>query len=685
METPPTTSTPVRPAFAAIAVAVAAGAAICTILSILPRAGLILVTDGAYTIAVLAACAGYGHFPARALLQHSQDRAKQCALSLALGIGIVSILTLQAGIAGWLSSLTAWLITAIGIALGVAGLVRRGSSDSVAPAPTTPDSTIRASEPGAIAIWASLIGVAAVGVSIGLSLSGATLPPGLLWSEEAGGYDALEYHLQAPHEYNEAGRIRFLPHNVYASFPQIAEMHYLLLMHLAGGPINGAIPAQLLHAYIGIIAIVACTAFVPRGAPRLMAILVAASVQWIAYLGCLAYVENFLLLLSVAAGGVLLDAVRHGELTTRSVIAAGLCAGLAAGCKYTALALVAAALAMSLLIVARQPLTARFRLALAFTLSASAAFAPWMARNYAFTGNPLFPFFYDQLGGKSWSADQNEQWKRGHRLSPTDIRLGRTRVALRELIGPNNTPLLLFANSRFGVMALLLALFGAAAAHKQRETWFLLVWIALILSTWLAVTHMPGRFVVVLAAPLAWLSTSIVRQSPRLKCVALGLACVGAGIAAARLAFDLNSHLLRFEKRTRVSAALMPGQTAAFRDAHALAALPADSYVWIIGDAAAFYVPRRCHYTVVFNRDPWLESCIAEGAMTGIDKLRRQGVTHVYISWSEVARLRATYGFSEAVTPEWVASLVHAGLRRVHAQNSASGELISELFELPRP
>src|ERR1051325_2825332 len=48
----------------------------------------------------------------------------------------------------------------------------------------------------------------------GLALLVSTFPPGTLWPAEGNGYDVLEYHLAAPREYYEAGRIGFLPHNI---------------------------------------------------------------------------------------------------------------------------------------------------------------------------------------------------------------------------------------------------------------------------------------------------------------------------------------------------------------------------------------------------------------------------------------------------------------------------------------
>ncbi|MCA9183512.1 MAG: hypothetical protein KDA51_18755, partial [Planctomycetales bacterium] len=48
-------------------------------------------------------------------------------------------------------------------------------------------------------------------------------------------FDVLEYHLQAPKEFHEAGRIGFVNHNVYANMPLGAEMHTLAAMTLIGG------------------------------------------------------------------------------------------------------------------------------------------------------------------------------------------------------------------------------------------------------------------------------------------------------------------------------------------------------------------------------------------------------------------------------------------------------------------
>ena len=47
-------------------------------------------------------------------------------------------------------------------------------------------------------------------------------------------FDVLEYHLQGPKEYFQAGKIAFLPHNVYTNMPFNVEMLHLLAMEVMG-------------------------------------------------------------------------------------------------------------------------------------------------------------------------------------------------------------------------------------------------------------------------------------------------------------------------------------------------------------------------------------------------------------------------------------------------------------------
>ena len=65
-------------------------------------------------------------------------------------------------------------------------------------------------------------------------------------------FDVVEYHLQAPKEFYQAGRIDFVPHNIYANMPLGGEMHALAAMTMVqsedtwlGGLIGKSITAAI--------------------------------------------------------------------------------------------------------------------------------------------------------------------------------------------------------------------------------------------------------------------------------------------------------------------------------------------------------------------------------------------------------------------------------------------------------
>ncbi len=655
--TPPQTR-----AWRAAACSIAAAAAV-TFTILAPQGWPTLLIDGTYAALALAAMIGWGSWPARWL---SEEAGLLTRLPLAAGIGagVLSTLVLALGLAGVLNQPSAAALSACGIVLGLWG----------ARAPAAADSSTPAIEPThADARWWGVCGVAA-GAALGLALFLACIPPGVLWIAEGGGYDVLEYHLQGPREYWSQGRITFLSHNVYTSFPQLVEMHYLLLMHLAADPHAAAIPAQLLHAAMATLVVAALLAVVPCGAARPLALLLVGTSPWLVYLGCLAYVECGLLLMAVLAGGVALRASAR-PATMRDALLLGLLGGWAGACKYTGLVLVGAALAGAWLLAGMHvDWRARLRGAFLLGLGGAVAFGPWLIRNYAFTGNPIYPFAYERLGGAAWSAEQNAQWERGHQLKPEQSGpAGRAALALRELVGwPPGS-------AHFGLALPLCALVAALSANR-RAALLCGLWCAALLVAWVALTHMPARFVVPLIAPLALLACGQLRSAiaTRLCC---GIALLGVG----QHAWQVCTLVAREEARLARSAAqlsLIVGRSDALRDTHPLnLATPPDARIWLVGDAAVFYVARQMRYCVVFNRDPWLEFAKAESdAAAATAWLQRSGATHVHFSWREIERLRGTYGFPELVTPAWVARLVEAGLRPVRHEAIPDGEL----FEVPR-
>jgi len=410
-----------------ILIFVAAVAAALTTLS--PIIWPVLLTDGLLAAAVAAAAAGWGAWPTVWLGFRRRSPAQQFCIATALGLGLLSIITLVLGVTGSLSRPVAWVLAAAGGLWGLSRLYlsqepgKRGPADALSAHAST------GQQPGRREVKSSAVptrdappGVRslvlfALAVPLAIGLFSASLPPGMLWQEEANGYDVLEYHLQGPREYYDAGRIKFLPHNVYASFPQQMEMLYLLLMYLAGDVYAAAIPAQLLHVSCGVLAVVALGCWARPGWGRWLVVAVAGSTPWLAHVGCLAYVENGMLFFAAVAAGVVADHYREKpDVDWRTALAAGLCAGLAGGCKYTALVFIAVGLGLAWCLTMRAAFKLRMQRTALFGIGTLLAFSPWLVRNGAFTGNPVYPFAYKRFDGKAWSTAQAEQWSAGHRL-----------------------------------------------------------------------------------------------------------------------------------------------------------------------------------------------------------------------------------------------------------------------------
>ena len=657
-----------------------------------PLSGLVLLTDGALPVVLLLGAAGWGAWPAAWLGHGCRPVGQQALIATALGLGVVGVACLTFGVAGRLSWWTAWGLVTAG---GVCGLVRlyaaqgeRGGEHTETHANSGPERP--ALHGSALLRLLPMVAGLLLLVPAFVGLFAATLPPGTVWEGEARGYDVLEYHLQTPREYFEAGRISFLPHNVYASFPQQVEVLYLLLMHLTGDAYAAAIPAQLLHALLGALALAVLCLWTTAGSARWVVALVAGTTPWLAYLGSLAYVECGLLFFAAVATVLVVEWVQAAAAGGwRQAAAAGLCAGLAAGCKYTALVLVVVGLLIAALVAARAGWRRRAAFAVVFGVAAAVAVGPWLVRNAAFTRNPVYPFAYSWFGGEAWSAEQAEQWRVGHRV-PTEHGGvgGRLALAFGELVGRGDGGSVAWRPGLFGVGLLAVGLLGLAVA-RSRVAVLLAAWTGVMLLAWGAMTHMPGRFVVPIVIPLA-LAVGRAVMRPRVGVVFVVLSLIVAATNGAQLVSLVRSHSA-FWSRLGVSMVSLAGATDGFAAAQPLnAILPEDTYTWLVGDAAVYYIDRRVHYTVVFSRDPWIAFAAGEAAEGAamvaaptaaqcVDWLRERSVTHVVFNWPEIERLRRTYGFSPQVTRAWVAELSATGLRQIDVGGGPAGIAIYEV------
>ena len=225
-------------------------------------------------------------------------------------------------------------------------------------------------------------------LTIGMALIVALLPPT--------SWDGLFYHLKGPKLYLEAGRIIGgidIPH---LNFPSLLEMLFMLGMGL-----RGDVTAALLHfgfhgLLAGLVYLIARDLLpVPRPGT---AVLILYSIPMILNLGVEAYNDLALAFYQIAALVALYKWQQSNN--QRWLILCGLWCGLAMGLKYTSFV---APLTIALLMVwhFRQRLGQMIRPLLTIAIPAAIVAAPWYIKNWAFTGNPVYPFVFE---GRFWDS-----------------------------------------------------------------------------------------------------------------------------------------------------------------------------------------------------------------------------------------------------------------------------------------
>ena len=93
----------------------------------------------------------------------------------------------------------------------------------------------------------------------------------------------------------------------------------------------------------------------------------------------------------------------------------------------------------------------------------------------------------------------------------------------------------------------------------------------------------------------------------------------------------------------------------------------------LVGTATAWRYaggPGQVVYNTVFDHN-LLGDALRDGGPAGaVAMLRRRGIRFILIQWPEVERLRRTYGYDEAITPDAVAGLKAAGLAEIPLQGA---------------
>lgn len=694
--------------------------------AIAPIASLLLnlMTGGLLALAWLASAAGYGHLLSRLLLKPTSGESLDSdALRhlrhqhrwLQLPLGIMALLTIAhlAGVAGLLSG-NLGRIVGIALLLIGHGFLSRQIVEQIARSPRIPRMP--------------LFGLLAV-PSAGILLFAAALPPGVLWPSEFGGFDAMSYHLQLAAEWSASGsRTWPLDHNVYSYLPSYVEVAF---QHLAVIATGGQQPAmvlreglatfasQYLHAFVTIAAAVsvgrlAFTIASRQGLQDKSLALVAGcafaatlALPWSIVVGSLAYNEMFVVLLAAAACNV---AIERDVSFARRALVAGLLGGAACACKPTALFLCGPTIALLLFNLGAPPRNKTLFTALALgVLGGCITFAPPLIRNFAASGNPVFPAGSALFGSGHWTQMQIDRFTAAHgrdgTISDQISRLFDTPKLARienenRRIEPRG---MLHTQWGFLFPAGLAAMGGLLTLRSYRK-----VGLSLFLGTlaalvwWVGFSHGQSRFLLPLILNLAVALSLVaglamnfalspspqhqVRKPAGKGPLVLGLASViicglvilqasvvplGAIIGSRR--DEIGFLLIRgTDYRSGLNLPLLLQTLTKSDRREVLEGRPPEAVinlelgrqakVLLVGDATPMHYATPVVYNTTWDRSVLGDVMEKNPAspLAWAASLREQGFTHVLINGSEMARYWSSYGYDDRVTPDRLSNFMTA-------------------------
>jgi uncharacterized protein YeaO (DUF488 family) len=96
--------------------------------------------------------------------------------------------------------------------------------------------------------------------------------------------------------------------------------------------------------------------------------------------------------------------------------------------------------------------------------------------------------------------------------------------------------------------------------------------------------------------------------------------------------------------------------------------LPATAKMLYVGEARAYYARQPVLWSTAFDRHPLAEmSAKAADAEELLKLMRERGITHVYVNFSELERLRVSYGYLLDIDWRAFRTLLQDHAQQIHA------------------
>ncbi|MBI4675649.1 MAG: glycosyltransferase family 39 protein [Chloroflexi bacterium] len=556
-------------------------------------------------ITLLAAALGHR------LLASSFDSALEAMVMwTGIGLGAVGLLVFGLGLVGVVNQWIYWGLVAAALALlrnDVVALWRTQRAIAL-PRVTRDDK--------ALALFCAL--------ALGVTLLLAFAPP---WS-----WDSLQYHLIAPKLILQNGRIAPPPDNYSLNFPSLVEMLFLAGMALKGDGTAQALHWIFLPLTLGAMLAFAARYFSWRAGWRAAALL--CTVPSLLLVATWAYNDLALTFYTFTA---FVFAVRARETQAlRDFVLAGILSGLAMGEKYTA-GLAPVALA----VITVQPNRAAIQKTLVMLASAVVIAAPWFLRNWAFVGNPFYPYGFGGMYWDSFRAAWNTRLGTGMWNQPLDLLMVPWTVTI------HGTQSVLF-DATLGPLLLLLLPLNLIPARignpnaPIRAMWYFAavlyaVWLLGVAQSrvvWQTRLLYPAFPLFALLAALGWekLASLELPQFSIRRFASLLVAFIVALTALSYVLALADDSVLRYIFGGMARDEYLSQRLGAhYRTAQwANANLPKDARLVFLWEPRTYYFQRDAQADALLDRFPHL-SYLHDDSRKIAERLRGEGITHVVL------------------------------------------------------
>ena len=219
------------------------------------------------------------------------------------------------------------------------------------------------------------------------------------------GKDALVYHLAVPKLFLKHQGFYFIDGNIFANYPLLGEMLYIIGLFL-----QGDILAKAVHFLFLLAILLGMIQFIRQrmgeNAFPYLSLLIFMTVPSVFEASHMAYSDLFVTYYCLGAVFAYINWSDRRE--TVWLILCGVFTGLAVACKYTALLLPFIGV-LGILWIShynRLPVRTAVRYLCIYLICVTLAGSPFYIKNWLMTGNPFYPFLYHIFGGLGWDQDQ---------------------------------------------------------------------------------------------------------------------------------------------------------------------------------------------------------------------------------------------------------------------------------------